>query len=152
MLTGRGWHVEAVQWETGTDAEARADADPIGFVEAEIESVVERLGRRPGVIVAKSFGSCALPWAVEHGTPGVWLTPALVEDPIRLALESAPACHFAAGGDEDPMWQPALSLTTSATLLTLPGADHSVLVGTGWEASLATQTRLIRAVEAHGSR
>ena len=36
---------------------------------------------QPVLIVAKSLGTPALPWAVERGLPGVWLTPLLKEQP-----------------------------------------------------------------------
>ena len=32
---------------------------------------------QPVLVVAKSLGTLALPWAVERGLPGVWLTPLL---------------------------------------------------------------------------
>ena len=103
LLAERGWHVQAVEW--AVDDEARAH--PLPFVEqaaAEAFDASPPTSRR--LIVAKSFGTYALPWARSAGIAGVWLTPLLSEEPVCEALRWATAADLAIGGELDAFWRP----------------------------------------------
>jgi hypothetical protein len=148
ILSDRGWRVEAVEW----DGDPGSVEAPREDVENEIDRVISATGTTPTLVVAKSFGTLAFPWAIAHGLPGVWLTPVLSDPDIKAALASASSAHFAAGGSADEFWTPAAEMTTHAVLHTVPGADHSIRVDVGWEASLAAQTQLFQVIERHLDR
>jgi hypothetical protein len=145
MLRDAGWHVRAVEW-TITDEALR---DPIAFVERAVEMAFADAAPATRLVVAKSFGTFALPWAVREGVPGVWLTPVLTETALSEALASADATHLAVGGSQDPMWVPESAAGTRATLSTIPGADHRLEVADGWQASLDVQRNLMTSISEH---
>jgi hypothetical protein len=140
LLVELGWRVEAIEW-TGADVEESVAATLV-----ERALILALTGTPAGadrLIVAKSLGTAALPWASANGVPGVWLTPVLADDEIRVALAGASADHLAIGGDRDELWAPAAALVTEATLVTVPGADHSLLIEGDWTASLDAQTDVL---------
>ena len=146
ILEERGWHVHRVDWTI----DAEAGGHPHRFVE---EAVTRAFASAPTasrrLIVAKSFGSFALPWAVRHGVPGVWLTPVLGDDAVAGALRDAGAEHLAVGGDADAHWRPERAAGTRARLLSITDADHGLEVPAGWSESIAAQTLAFRAVAEH---
>jgi NAD(P)-dependent dehydrogenase (short-subunit alcohol dehydrogenase family) len=145
LLVQRGWRVIAVVWSP----EASSAAQPRHHVEAELEAVAAALGRPPDLLVAKSLGSHALPWSIGQGVPGVWLTPVLTDTVVKDALARAGASHLAVGGSVDPMWAPAATLTTRAAVMSIDGADHSILIPSDWEESMRTHQALMIAIAAH---
>lgn len=145
LLLQRGWRVFAVSWSP----EACSAAEPRHHVEAELEAVTAAAGRPPEIVVAKSLGSHALPWSVDHGIAGVWLTPVLTDRAVREALGRATSSHLAIGGTLDAMWEPAATLTTRADLKTFEGADHSILIPSDWEESMRIQRDLMTDIGAH---
>lgn len=72
LLTEVGWSVLSVAWHQnrierdGEASEVRRCADA---------ALDQAPSGQPVLIVAKSLGTLALPWAVENRLPGVWLTP-----------------------------------------------------------------------------
>lgn len=146
MLVDLGWHVQAVEW-TMTD-EAREQ--PVAFVErAVVQAFAEAPAHARRLVVGKSLGTFALPWAVGHGVPGVWLTPILTDPAVARALDAADASHLAVGGDRDTVWLPESVPSTAARLVTVPGGDHGLMVPGGWRASVETQTTVIDQVSEH---
>ena len=146
LLAERGWHVQAVEWTVDDDARAH----PRSFVE---EAVTEAFAAGPPssrrLIVAKSFGSWALPWARRQHVPGVWLTPLLTEPPLSEALQAATAADLAIGGEADPYWQPGTAAATRARLISVPGAGHSLTRPGDWRGSLALQADILAAIAGH---
>jgi hypothetical protein len=136
-----GCEVVAPAW-TVDDA---AGADPVGFVERAVEAALD--GRRPDLVVAKSFGCAALPWAVRHGIDGVWLTPVLTEPVVAAALAAAGTGSVAVGGSADPLWQPSAVATSAAALRTVVGADHALEVRGDWRGSQRLQSDVLGLVE-----
>lgn len=144
MLAERGWHVQGVEWTID------ADVNPVSFVERAVAAAFEAApttSRR--LIVAKSFGSFALPFARREGIPGVWLTPVLTSEIVRESLAGASASHFAVGGDADAMWLPDAVANSRARSVTVAGADHSLTVTDGWRESLDAQSRVFESVSTH---
>jgi hypothetical protein len=123
-----------------------AGASPVAFVEDAIDGA---LGERvPDLVVAKSFGCSALPWAVRHGVPGVWLTPVLTHDDVAAALGAATEAHVAIGGSEDAVWRPERVPGTAARLQTVAGVGHALEVPGDWRASQRVQADVFGTVEA----
>ncbi|WP_423920530.1 hypothetical protein ACPEEZ_14430 [Frigoribacterium sp. 2-23] len=159
LLAERGWHVEPVSWTIPADLDQAPDPDQAvaqqrEFVEHALEAAFASAppaSRR--LVVAKSFGSWALPWAVAHDVPGVWLTPVLVEPGIRDALSRASSAHLALGGGADPLWRPDLLTAPEARVETIPEADHALaLPRSGWRDSYEVQRRAFELVDAHVAR
>lgn len=117
-----GAEVAAPEWTV----DAAGKEDPVAFVERAVDEALT--GRRPDLVVAKSFGCFALPWAVRQGVDGVWLTPVLTHPAVVAALAAAGAGSLAVGGSADPMWLPSAVGSSRAELHTVPGADHALEV------------------------
>lgn len=146
LLAERGWHVEGVEWTM----DSAAAEDPVRFVENAVQAAFDAAqpsSRR--LIVAKSFGCFALPWALQNGIPGVWLTPVLTSDSVRSALSDAPPSDLAIGGDADEMWQPDAVANSRARLVTLAGANHSLTLPGDWRGSLDMQATVFATVASH---
>ena len=146
MLAQRGWHVQGVEWTV----DASALSDPQAFVEqavAEAFDAAPQSSRR--LIVAKSFGCFALPWARRNGIPGVWLTPVLTNEDVRLALLDASAADIALGGDADPAWLPEAIAATRAKVISVPKADHSLTIPGDWHGSHAAQAEIFESIANH---
>ncbi|PCN49484.1 hypothetical protein Csp2054_00520 [Curtobacterium sp. 'Ferrero'] len=123
------------------DADDDAGTDPVGFVERSVERALG--GRRPDLVVAKSFGCCALPWAVRNGIAGVWLTPVCTLGSVAAAS----ATDVAVGGSADPLWQPDAIGGGGARLQTVDGADHALEVRGDWRRSQRLQAEVLDLVE-----
>jgi hypothetical protein len=146
LLAERGWHVLGVEWTVDGDA---ADA-PLEFVEKAIADARETSpSARFDLIVAKSFGTFALPWARREGIPGVWLTPVLTDSEICRALSDAGPSDLAIGGDADDMWGPERLGNTRARLETIPNADHSLTVADGWHTSSIVHIGIFQMISDH---
>ena len=146
LLAERGWHVQAVDWTV--DDVARAH--PLPFVERAVAEAFDACPPGPRrLIVAKSFGTYALPWARREGVAGVWLTPLLGEQPVRRALRAATAADLAIGGDRDAFWQPDSVAGTAARLIPVPGAGHALTLPGDWRASLELQAGILAEIERH---
>ncbi len=146
MLAEQGWRTETVTWAPATEF----GDDPLQFVEDAVSAAFDAAptGDRR-LIVAKSLGTYALPWAQRNGVPGVWLTPVLSSDAIRRALRAATGADMAIGGDADELWIPESVAGTEARLVTVPGADHGLTIPGDWELSVAVQTRLFADISRH---
>jgi hypothetical protein len=146
------WWSRAIAVEHGVEAvavswtvDAAAADDPVEFVERAVVGALD--GRTPDLVVAKSFGSYALPWAVRHGVPGMWLTPVLSEAVVAAALTEAGDDSLAVGGSADPMWLPSAVGTTRAGLHTVDGADHALEVRGDWRRSQRLQAGVLDLVD-----
>jgi hypothetical protein len=138
--------VQGVTWKVD-DAAAN---DPAPFVEEAVSAAFAsspRASRR--LIVAKSFGCFALPWAKRERIPGIWLTPVMTSDVVRRELSDATPYDLVIGGDADDLWQPRSLDGTRARLLTVPDADHSLTVRAGWRASRSAQSGVFDAISTH---
>ena len=146
------WWTDAITRQAGCTVVAprwtvddSAAADPVRFVEQALTTALA--GRRPDLVIAKSFGCAALPWALAEGVPGVWLTPVLTDDAVRQALAAADETHVALGGSADPVWRPELVRGTRARLQTVDQADHRLEVPGDWRASHRLQADVLAVVE-----
>lgn len=146
LLREAGWHVEVVEW-TVTDDDIK---NPVPFVEYALAAAFKAAPpAATRLIVAKSFGSFALPWAIENAVPGVWLTPILTDAVVSAALASADGTHLAVGGSRDPMWVLENAEGTDAAIGTLAGGNHRLEVDDGWQESLDAQFDLFERIALH---
>lgn len=136
-----GARVVAPAWTV----DSAAKAEPVAFVEQQVEQALD--GRRPDLVVAKSFGCFALPWAVRLGIDGAWLTPVLTHPAVGAALAGAGPGTVAIGGSADDMWLPSAVGTTRAGLHTVDGADHALEVRGDWRRSQRLQSDVLGLVE-----
>jgi len=144
LLKDRGWHVRAVRW---TDDD-EPGADPHGFAARAVEQAfAEAPPAEQRLIVAKSFGTFAIPWADGAHVPAVWLTPILTDDAIRRTLSETTKPDLLIGGSRDRFWVTAGLSGTAATFVEIPDADHSLQVPDDWRASQAAQAQAFTAVE-----
>jgi hypothetical protein len=142
VAEGHGAEVVAPSWTV----DAAAAADPVGFVEAAVHTALG--SRLPDLVIAKSFGCSALPWAVRHRIDGVWMTPVSTRPEIAGALRDLGPGSVAVGGSADPLWRPDDVGPTRARLHTLDGADHALEVGGDWRRSQRIQEVVLDIVDA----
>lgn len=147
ILQASGWRVTAVDW---TDADKGHDS-PEALIEHTLDAATTAAGRQPGLIVAKSLGTLALPYSIERAIPGIWLTPLLNLESVAVALNNADDRHLAIGGAEDRHWIPEAAPATAAALIEIPDADHALRVE-DWRGSLEAQSRILEQIAEHISR
>lgn len=144
VLAGQGWFVQGVRWEI--DADARVD--PIRFAAdaAELAADAAPPGRTT-LVVGKSFGTRAAPWATGLGLPAIWLTPLLHEPAVAGAIRAATAPTLLVGGTADELWYSDVAHATGQHVHEIDGADHSLQIGRDWRLTLAALTGVLTAVE-----
>jgi hypothetical protein len=150
ILKAGGWRVLAVSW---SPADLLLD-DPRGFVEAEVEAAFAAApAATTRLVFAKSLGTFAAPWAAAHGIAGVWLTPVLSVPTVSEALrDGATARDLIVGSTADPLWRPETIEGTTASILEIPEANHSLSVPGNGEDSRILQERVFDAMERHIAR
>jgi hypothetical protein len=142
LLAAAGWRLAVVSWTPETEG----GSDPVAFVEGA-------LGRAagddvPDLLLTKSLGSLAAPWALAHDVPGVWLTPLLGDPAVLEALRAMDDRSIVVGGSADAQWRQGAFEESEIAVLEVPGADHSLELP-DWRASLAAQADVLERLAAH---
>jgi len=138
LLTPYGWSALHVEW--GKDGLTHGEAS---HVRRCADAALDRAARdRPVLVVAKSLGTLALPWAVENGLPGVWLTPLLRDRTVMTAVEEAQQPTLLVGGTADPHWHIPATTGPGISIIELPGADHGLQQPADWRRSLLDQVEI----------
>jgi len=138
LLTQLGWSVLGVTWdEDGLSREAASDVR--GCADAALDRAPDD---RPVLVVAKSLGTLALPWAVENGVPGAWLTPLLQDAAVLTAVKEAQHPTLLVGGTADPHWQTPVATGPGITVMEVPDADHGLQQPGDWRRSLLDQVEI----------
>ncbi|MCT9871920.1 hypothetical protein [Paenarthrobacter aurescens] len=144
LLAAMGWHVQAVRWtpddEPGSDPHAFA-ARAAEHAFAAAPSAHQRL------VVAKSFGTLAIPWAEETQTAGIWLTPLLTDMTVRETIGHTDKADLFIGGSEDKLWDGGRKSESAGTFVEVPGADHSLQIPDDWRASQELQAGVFGTIE-----
>ena len=139
-LVEAGCEVHTLTWPKG---EVGADV-----VVALVEEAAARLPGRPSdlVLLAKSLGTLAIPWAAQYGVRGIWLTPLLQVPEIRAALGSLPAGSLLAGGTADATWDGDVAAASGLPVLQIEGGDHLLEIPGDVHRSVAALARVVTAV------
>jgi hypothetical protein len=138
LLTQMGWSVLGVTWD-----QDRASREAAAHVRRCADAALDRaLDGAPVLVVAKSLGTLALPWAVENALPGVWLTPLLQDAAVVSAVEEARQPTLLVGGTADPHWQLPAAAGPGVAVMELAGADHGLQRAGDWRRSLLDQVEI----------
>lgn len=149
VLAESGWRVTTVRWEV--DESARVD--PASFVARAAEEALEAAGPADRtLVVGKSFGTWAIPWAIQHGYPGVWLTPVLSEPRLATALLDTGSVGLLVGGAADELWDGDVARRSGLDVLELDEADHILYTPGNWHQSFDALGRTLEAVQDFAAR
>ncbi|MFE4194656.1 hypothetical protein ACFRJ9_02230 [Paenarthrobacter sp. NPDC056912] len=144
MLAAMGWHVQAVRWT----ADDEPGADPHAFVARAAEQAFAAApSASQRLVVAKSFGTLAIPWAEETRTAGVWLTPLLTDAKVRETIGHTDKADLFVGGSDDKLWDGGRTSESAGTFVEIPGADHSLQIPNNWRASQELQSGVFGRIE-----
>lgn len=144
VLHAGGWYVHVVDWESSGIDQRK---DGFAFVERAAERLeLEAPSAPQTLVVGKSLGTFAVPWAAERGYPGIWLTPVLQRDEIANGLATYPAPSLVVGGTDDrACWRS--DAPVSGDRVEVEGADHSIEIGEDWRASMDAHRTVMDAVD-----
>jgi pimeloyl-ACP methyl ester carboxylesterase len=167
LLPGAGYPVEGpLLWFTrdvlnsmGRSVVAVRDSfgggnDPRAWVEDRASAALAYLGdkARP-MIVGKSISTLAAPLAAERELAAVWLTPLInlrrwpAATSVVDAIRRSTAPLMLVGGSADPAWDSEFARSvTSAEVLEIEGADHSLALPTDALARLDALRRYVEAL------
>jgi len=149
-LSFQGWTVHLITWPAplGRDYGSTLDELAQNLVRPIVAEVIDGLDHPSQVLVAgKSLGSLAMPYALERGLPGIWLTPVLTEPALAAAARDLGKDHLMIGGTADRVWNPEVAASGAAKVLEVPDADHALQVDGDLQATLAAITAATRAVD-----
>lgn len=142
-LLDHGWHLTRAEW----DAEEWGEDEDV-VVRTTVGQLEEAAPAAPRtIVVGKSIGSLALPWAAERELAGIWLTPLLERSPVREALRRVPR-SLLVGGTADESWQPDDALRERHEVVEIAGMNHGMFVGPGWRESFAAMAVILTAIDA----
>lgn len=139
----RGWDVRQVWWEVPRFG---SDADEVAWVCGQLEAALDGYEGRV-LIVAKSLGTLAAPFAAAHGYKAAWLTPLLTEPDVAEVLLSYPAEQFVVIGSSDPYLSQEVLDALPGQRLVVPG-DHILRVPGDAAAMVASHDRFVRSFDA----
>ncbi|WP_431974548.1 alpha/beta hydrolase [Micromonospora haikouensis] len=117
-----GFDTHEITWQVPSDL----GADRAGPWVAE--QVAPALAGPAHLLVGKSLGSFAAPFAADRVLPAVWLTPLLRRADVTEALARATAPFLLVGGTADALWDGTEARRLSPHVLEVDGADHSLLM------------------------
>lgn len=142
LLAAAGWRLAVVSWTPETEG----GSDPVAFVEGVLQRAAG--DDLPDLLLTKSLGTLAAPWAARNDVPGVWLTPLLRDEAVLTALTGMDDRSIAVGGTADSHWQEGAFVDSGIAVIEVPGADHALELP-DWRASLAAQAQLFEDLAAH---
>jgi hypothetical protein len=129
-LIQHGYAVQQVWWDAGNRP---TDADPNLWVrdQAAAALAAEAVPPRRVVVVGKSLGTRAAPFAAERGFDAIWLTPLLVEPTVAAGVQSNSARQLLVGGSADEFWKAEVAaglVREGCEVMEIPDADHGLCV------------------------
>ena len=149
VLAQVGWRVVTMRWQ----ADNVAEAERRSFVEQGADVLDAEAGPAPRTLVlAKSLGSYAAPWASDRGYPAVWLTPVLTDELVADALRSYSAPSLLIGGTADPLWAPPAVAAAEQQIVELEDVDHALHRAGDWRASMSALDQTLTVIESFATR
>jgi len=129
-LLQHGYAVQQVWWDAGSRP---ADLDPNVWVgdQAAAALAAEGVPPRRVVVVGKSLGARATPYAAERSLEAIWLTPLLVEPTVVAGIRSNSARQLLVGGSADELWDAGVAAGLAregCQVMEIPDADHGLCV------------------------
>ncbi len=141
ILTDRGWTVRTHEWS------ADAAQDP-AIAAREAARALDQVDRSAlHLVVGKSLGTLALPAAVDRALPGVWFSPLLREERVRLAAAAVLEPTLLVGGPHDPQWEGELARAGRSQVHEVKDADADLEIPGDVRQSLRALDRVMRRVE-----
>ncbi len=124
-LVQHGFTVQQVWW----DSTARGDEDVDVWVRRHVEAALAKEDADHVVLVGKSLGTRAAPYAAERGLDAIWFTPLLVEPSLVEAIAANAGRQLLVGGLADDLWDAAVArelAETGTDVLEVADADHAM--------------------------
>ncbi|GLZ80476.1 hypothetical protein Afil01_52830 [Actinorhabdospora filicis] len=145
----RGATVHHHWWTQVTPGSAGRDlASALERADADLGPLFEEHGPARPLVIAKSLGSSAAPYAAKWGLPAIWLTPILTHESVVAGLRAATAPFLLVGGTADGLWDGELARSLTPHVFEVDGANHGMYVDGPLQASLAVLGDVVAAVEA----
>jgi len=141
VVRDRGWRVRRVRWKP-------PQAASVDLVGDELAAAVgDHSG--PVLVIGKSLGSCAAPYAARRSWPAIWLTPLLQLDPVLAGIRANQAEQLLVGGTVDTLagWDPELTESLPADVVEVAGADHALEIPGDAVASAAALGDVMAAID-----
>ena len=128
-LEQHGYAVEQVWW----DARQCPEDDPDGWVidQAAVALAAQHDVFPTTVVVGKSLGTRAAPWAAEHGYDAIWLTPLLFVDDLVAGIAAHRGRQLLVCGQADEAWDADVAADLrreGCDVMEIPDADHGLCV------------------------
>jgi hypothetical protein len=139
----RGWNVRQVWWEV---PQFSSDAEEVAWVGAQLDAALDGYVGRV-MVVAKSLGTLAAPFAAARGCDAAWLTPLLTNPDVAEPLLSYPAAQFVVIGSSDPYLRQDVFGALPGERLVVAG-DHILRVPGDAAATVASHDRFVRSFDA----
>ena len=144
VLLRRGWAVREVWWQVPDDLSPRR---AVSWVADQARTAAAGWAERP-LLVGKSLGTFAAPYAAKSRLDAVWLTPLLLDRRVVRAIRANDARQLVVAGTGDAgAWDPDAAGRLDADLLALPGADHALAVKGDKERTAAYLSQVRAAVD-----
>jgi hypothetical protein len=124
LLVDRGWAVREVWWEAPDGLSPRRSA---AWVADQARAAVAGWSGRP-LLVGKSLGTLAAPYAAAEGLDAVWLTPLLGDKRVVKGIRRNRGRQLLVGGGADEAWIAPTAAALPGEVLELPEADHALAV------------------------
>lgn len=125
VLLARGWAVRQVRWDF---PDGLSDRQATAWVRDQLVAATDGWAERP-LVVAKSLGTRAAPYAAQHRLDAVWLTPLLLDRRVVRGIRRNRARQLLVGGTADHIgWDAAVARSLRTELLELPDAGHGLTV------------------------
>lgn len=141
-----GWQVRTVGWHA-------PDLDWTETIAWVADQLRDAVGDHEGrvLVIGKSLGSCAAPYAAEMGYDAVWLTPLLKLPALAAGMADSPARQLLVGGTDDEAWDGAVAeplRTRGCDVLGIPGADHGMFIAEDAVRTAEVHVDVTRAIDA----
>jgi pimeloyl-ACP methyl ester carboxylesterase len=102
------------------------------------------------LLVGKSLGTLATPYAAAMGHAAIWLTPLLNDQECVAGIRANPGRQLLVGGLADPFWNPDVAAglrESGCEVLEIPDANHSLWVDDDAVRSAEIQLEIADATE-----